>query len=371
MFKIKKQIRILYLSSALWNLSITGAWVAILAARGFSLVQIGLAETVFHITSLIFEIPSGVLADVIGRKKMLILSNLSIIIANLVMVMSTGFTGVCISFVFNALGWNLASGSGDALAYDSMKLAGVEKKYEKYSSDQTIIYRITTAVSTLCAGIALLLGYRIAYLISVINHLIALFFTFALVEVEHADEEENPGPKEQMTMKTVLRKMLACFRESLRFFQCNRRAGIMMFSNSVVGAFDILLLFFLQSKLREASLPDMWLGVALFVMEVGGIVGARVILKAKKVRYVTVFAVCALVVLSGIMLEHTGLIPFMVAGGFLSAAADDALQVRTDARLQDSFSSAQRATLISIASFTFSVVMIVLSPLAGWFFTFW
>ena len=371
MFIIKKQIRILYLSSAHWNLSITGAWVAILAARGFSLVQIGLAESVFHITSLLFEIPSGVLADVIGRKKMLILSNLSTIIANLVMVMSAGFTGVCISFVFNALGWNLSSGSGDALAYDSLKLVSEEKRYEGYASNQVIIYRITTAVSTLCAGIALLLGYRIAYLISVVNHLIALFFTFALVEVEHTDEEEKPGPKEKMTIKTVLGKMLACFGESLRFLRDHRRVSIMMFSNSFVGAFDILLLFFLQSKLRDASLPDMWLGVALFVMEVGGILGARVILKAKKVRYAVIFTVCTVVVLSGVLLEHTGAIPFMVLGGFLSAAADDALQVRTDARLQDSFSSAQRATLISIESFTFSAVMIVLSPLAGWFFSIW
>lgn len=68
MFNIRKQITRLYLSSVLGNLSLTGAWVAILSARGYSLVEIGIAETVFHITSLLFEIPSGVLADVFGRK---------------------------------------------------------------------------------------------------------------------------------------------------------------------------------------------------------------------------------------------------------------------------------------------------------------
>ena len=68
MFDIQKQLRKLYSSSVLGNLSLTGAWVAILAARGFTLVEIGIVETVFHITSLVFEIPSGVLADVFGRK---------------------------------------------------------------------------------------------------------------------------------------------------------------------------------------------------------------------------------------------------------------------------------------------------------------
>ena len=44
MFKIKNQIRSLYASSILGNLSLTGAWVAILASRGFSLVEIGLGK---------------------------------------------------------------------------------------------------------------------------------------------------------------------------------------------------------------------------------------------------------------------------------------------------------------------------------------
>ena len=39
--------------------------------------------------------------------------------------------------------------------------------------------------------------------------------------------------------------------------------------------------------------------------------------------------------------------------------------------LQDMFPSEQRATLTSIESFSFSVIMIVLSPLAGFFFSFW
>ena len=66
-----------------------------------------------------------------------------------------------------------------------------------------------------------------------------------------------------------------------------------------------------------------------------------------------------------------GIVALMVLGGFISSMADDAIQIRTDARLQDMFPSRQRATLISVSSFTFSVVMIILSPLAGYFFTVW
>lgn len=88
MFNIKKQLSKLYSASVLGNLSLTGAWVAILSARGYSLVEIGIAETVFHITSLIFEIPSGVFADVFGRKKMLIVSTIMQMLGNIIMIFS-------------------------------------------------------------------------------------------------------------------------------------------------------------------------------------------------------------------------------------------------------------------------------------------
>ncbi len=387
MLKIRKQINLLYVTSILGNLSITGAWVAILAARGFSLVEIGLAETVFHITSLIFEIPSGILADIYGRKKMLLVSHIMAMIGNMIMVFSDGLGLVCLSFVFHALTYNFASGSGDALAYDSLKSVNQEERYEKYFSNQTIIYRIGTAVSTLCAGAALFMGYQLAYFISALTHVVTFWFTCGLVEVktEEARQFKNGKEKEKTLLQDtnreykkdkniffcILKELVQYFIDSLLFLKNNIQATKLMFANSCVGAVDILLLFFLQAKLSLAGLPDWGLGIALFLMEMGGIAGAKLILKAKRVQYKVIFVFCTVIVVLGVCLEHSGMIPVMVLGGFLSAMADDALQIRTDARLQDMFPSKQRATLLSISSFTFSVIMIVLSPLAGYFFSIW
>ena len=55
----------------------------------------------------------------------------------------------------------------------------------------------------------------------------------------------------------------------------------------------------------------------------------------------------------------------MIIGGFIGNLFDDMLQVRTDALLNERFPSAQRATLISAASLTFSLIMILMSPLMG------
>ena len=362
MLNLKKQIRTLYITGVLGNLSLTGAWVVILAARGFSLVQIGFAETMFHITSLICEIPSGMLADMYGRKKMLVLGNLMAITGDLVMFLSKDFGLVLLSMPFHAMAYNFASGSGEALAYDSMKMEGKQEGYEKYVSNQSIIYRIASGISTLAAGLALYLGYRRSYMISALMGLVTLCFTLTLFEIKG---------KEERTHSSLLKEIISFFIDSIKFLYHNSKAAKLMFLNSFVGAVDILLLFFLQSKLRDAGLSNWILGPALFIIELGGIVGAKLILKAKKARYVSVFIICTIGVLTGVLLEHTGTAAFMVIGGFISAMSDDAIQIRTDAKLADMFPSEQRATLISISSFTFSVIMIVLSPLAGYFFSIW
>ena len=365
MFRIKNQIRKLYASSILGNLSLTGAWVAILAARGFSLVEIGLAETCYHIASLLTEIPSGTLADVYGRKRMLILSAVVHLLASTVMILSHGLFMVCLAIALYAVCDSFASGSGDALAFDSMKSVGEEGKYDQYVSNQLLIYRLFGGISTLCAGFALIIGYRLAYATGIATCLLQLAVLSTLKEIR-LDETATKA-----AALSGWQALLDCFRDSFLFLKKETKAFLLMLTNSLVGAADILLLFFLQAKLPAAGIPGEWLGPALFLMEIGGIIGAKLILKFNRQSYRTVFWIALGLVLSGIILEHTGISLLMTAGGFIAAFADDALQVRTNTRLQNMFPSEQRATLISIESFTFSVIMIVLSPLAGWFFSVW
>ena len=364
MLKIEKQLSKLYASSVLGNLSLTGAWVAILAARGYSLVEIGIAETVFHIVSLMFEIPSGVMADVFGRKKMLVVSTVMGMISDVVMILSGGLFTVCLSIAFRALCYNFSSGSCDALAYDSLKWVGKEIGFERYESNQFVIYRLCSGISTLCAGFALTIGHRLAYGTSLITGTIQIIILLSLHEIRAEHRGVN-------TADRVTGQIIACVKETLVFLKNMRSCMGYMLCNSLVGALDVLLLFFLQAKLPECGISNAALGFALLFMEMGGIAGSKLILKAKRIRYRWIFAFTTALVLAGIVMEHSGVCWLMVPGGFVAAAADDALQVRTNAVLQDMFPSEQRATLTSVESFCFSVIMIALSPLAGFFFTYW
>lgn len=59
----------------------------------------------------------------------------------------------------------------------------------------------------------------------------------------------------------------------------------------------------------------------------------------------------------------------MCIGGFATSLFDDLVQIRSDVLLNTMIPSEQRATLVSVSSFRFSIIMIVLSPLVGWMFS--
>ena len=95
---IKKQLNLLYISNFLFNIPIAGAaWVLLLVSDGYSLIQVGIAETVFHIVSLLAEIPSGMFADVMGRKKSLIVSCFMTMLSAAVRGFIPGFGAVCVA----------------------------------------------------------------------------------------------------------------------------------------------------------------------------------------------------------------------------------------------------------------------------------
>ena len=362
-FNIKTQINKLYTMTSVGYFRIAGAsWVALLAVQGFSVFEIGVLESIFHIVSFCFEIPSGVVADVFGRKRTLIYSQAMMLLSAILMIISTGFATTALAIGCSALGYNLASGTREALAYDSLKTAGREQEYNKYASTEMVIYRITNSTATLCAGLALWLGYQKAYAVDIVFSGVALAIAFTLKEIV-IDEDHGSDNNSRTKIKKELE---AVIKESWAFLTANKKARRIMIVNSLIGAVSTLVLFFLQAKLPLAGLNSTLLGPALFVMGLGAAVGARVVAYFPDSRYRSILTASGIGVLFAFGMTFTGKPGLMILGGFVGAFADDFLEVRTDVILNEMIPSKQRATLISVNSFLFSMVMIVLSTWMGW-----
>lgn len=358
---INRQLGLLYISNFMFNISIAGAaWVLLLVSDGYSLVRVGFAETVFHITSLIAEIPSGMFADVFGRKKSLILSCVMSMLSALVRGFVPGFAAVCVSVGFSALSYNFISGSDSAIAYDTLLEAGQTDRYDRYISTQTAVYRISNGIATLFAGAAVIMGNRNAQILSLA--ISAVNMVFLLFLRENKVILKKAGDSLGKRIKDV-------YKGSFSFLKGNKKVAGLIFRNALVGGIDVLLLFFLQAKLPMTGIPDWTLGPLLFIMSIGGILGALAARKVKKVTLGKLFIFCITLALLGLISEFTGVWYLMTAGGFFTAFADDLIQIRSDIALNRMVPAEQRATLISVNSFCFSVLMIFMSPLAGFIFS--
>lgn len=355
MFKIKQQLRGLYAVTAISSLQIAGAsWVALLAARGFSLAQIGLAEGVFHLTSFLFEVPSGVIADVFGRRRSMVASQCMFAAASAAMLLSRSMAGVCAAMVLSALGYNFASGSREALAYESLRQCGQEAEYERYAANDATLWRAGTALATLCAGFALWLGPREAYGADLVLALLGLWPALRLRE-----------PVQESAAGSTARRIGAAVRQSADFLLRSPRALRLMLCDAAVGSVATMLLFLLQARLPALGLPDAWLGPALFLLSLSGTLGAQAARFFGRLRYRRLALLCAGCVLAGSLLAAAPWLPVVFAGGFLAGALDNLLDVRTDVALNEMVPSGQRATLVSVSSLVFSLVMLAAAPLMG------
>lgn len=360
-FNIKEQVNRLLAVTAVGSFKIAGAsWVALLAIRGFSILEIGVLESIFHVVSCVFEIPSGVLADAIGRKKTFVMSHVVAFFACVLMVFSKTYITTAVAIGISALSYNLASGTREAMAYDSLKAAGKVDEYDKFASTEMMLYRVSSATATLLAGAALWLGYKRAYIIDAVVCIFAIVITFGLVEIDFTDDvSENEK-------QSITERFKSIVSESYVFLRNNRKARWIMILNSFIGAIAVLVLFFLQAKLPLAGLSDVLFGPALFIMGMGAALGSKVVERFTKSRYRNIVLFSCFAVTFALATTFQTNPYVMVVGGFVGAFADDFVEVRTDILLNDMIPSEQRATLISVNSFMFSIIMIVMSTLLGW-----
>src|SRR5215204_5062761 len=98
------------------------AYALVLVGRGLSLLEISTIETVVIATLFLAEVPTGVLADRVGRKGSVVLSTLFLMLGELIFAFSSQYWQYLIIAVCTGLGFAFSSGAAESLIYDSLPL---------------------------------------------------------------------------------------------------------------------------------------------------------------------------------------------------------------------------------------------------------
>ena len=117
---------------------------------GLSLEQFGILNAVWAATIVLCEVPSGSLADTIGRRNLLIATGLCMVVEmGVLLAAPVGggdwlFVFFLVNRVVSGFAEAAASGADEALAYDSLKAAGREDRWghvlERVQRDTSIAF---------------------------------------------------------------------------------------------------------------------------------------------------------------------------------------------------------------------------------------
>ena len=358
---IKKQLRKLYLYELISGFQIVDAvWVVFLLQRGFSIAQVGIAEGVFHVVSMCCEIPSGMVADLIGRKRTLVLSGLVSAAGSLCMVLINAFPMILVAMGLNALSYNLVSGSREALTYDSLLEAGAQEEYLRVSAIQEKLYLFVFAAANLFSVVTVSLGYEKGYLISMVQGICCSIVALRLWE---PGRENTKQQEKNRNWTRILKKHVI---ESGRFFVTHGFAARRMLISGVAAAGYYIVFMLLQQHLVEQGLQAKWIGIPLLLISFGGMAGASLGEKTGKVKIKFLLLVGG--VLEGVLIVFSGMpaLPGCVLAAAFAHGISEMLAIRIGDENQKVFSSEVRATMVSVESMVYSVVMVVLSPVVGW-----
>ncbi len=255
-----RNIPLMYIASVMSGMVFFAPILALYLEESlFTVTNIAIVFSVKAFALALFEIPTGAIADLFGRKNAKILAYFFHIMA-IVFLYIGGTIEMFIAYgVLSAFGRSLSSGTNDALIYDTLKEEGKEKYYKKVIGIYHALWPMGASMAGIIGGYLAKVSLELPVAITFIPLVIALTLAFFLKEPEYEKE----------THKNIFRQMTA----SLKTVVKSRQLIIIFFGSLLITAvgeaFHVLRPLFLQFK----EIPVEYFGYVFAVIFALGSIG--------------------------------------------------------------------------------------------------
>ena len=188
---LKSNIWKFYLITSLGIRFITPIRIIYLISFGLSFAQIGMMELAAAIVIVLLEIPSGIFADIVGRK----VSRLIAYILSIVAFSLLSFGSTASLFI---LGWALSgaadafeSGAQNALIFDTLKELNREKDYLKIKSHFLLINTFAIIVGSILGAKLYLIDHRLPWYLITATIIISTLIFCTIKEPSRVRKSQN------------------------------------------------------------------------------------------------------------------------------------------------------------------------------------
>lgn len=182
-------------------------------SHGAVIETLSLFVGLFSFSVILAELPSGIFADLFGRKNTFLLSHVWMLCSYFMMVFSRGPLFLAAACVFFGFGKAFASGSLDALAIEEYMKKNGKEGLSEINSQMLLLGAVGLAAGALCGGILGSVGERYTFLIASIIILESWILVFSGVFVKEEKRNRN-GTKQNVTVKDQIIMMYDTVRRS-------------------------------------------------------------------------------------------------------------------------------------------------------------
>ncbi|BCZ44643.1 MFS transporter [Clostridium gelidum] len=360
--KLKRNISVSYVYNFLLQLNITSAiWVLYLAFRGMSLVEIGLLESVYHITGVLFELPTGVIADVYGKKFSVIIGRIVSVISCILMIISDSFLGFAIAFCLSAASMNLNSGAAEALVYDSLKELGEEEKYKKIWGNLAFVMSIAQGLAVLLGGILADIKFLYAYILGTILQIGALIAAYSFSEPPIHKEKAKDKEEEKQQGNLIVNQLVT----SIKVLKARRMVLYLILFSALVASVQTTVYFYSQKYFSDMGYSKTAIAIICTLSSLVDAISSKYAYRIEKllklkgtligIALVNLFSLMGLALIKNLSIVF--FLVISISGGVGFIIFSDYINKRIP--------SEYRATILSFDSLCFSAFMIFVFPLFG------
>ena len=358
--KLENNIGIDYIYCFIKNFDISSSiWVLYMVFKGMSLWQIGVVEGIYHLTSLFFEVPTGALADLLGRKKTILIGRICSAVSSLLCLFGNDMWYFAIAFAISAIGQNMNSGSEEALVFDSMKQTGQEDRYIKVNSRLNVIIEIAQGGATVLGGMIAEYSFTWCYIISVIVAILALLPAVIFTEPVLIDNSDT------QSQSNVITKVKEHFVISWQIIYRETGLRKILFYYPMVFTFHTVVFFYGQEFFSILGMNKIEISMIMLFASLISILGAMsserlLSVLGSKAKYMA----SAFMGIGIIAMSRHNLILSILAFGVINYTNSILYPIQS-LEINKLIPSQQRATILSVNSMLFSVLMVILFPICG------
>ena len=217
---------------------------------GISLLQVQILQSWFSIWVFILEVPTGAVADKIGRKHSLMLGSATIALATIIYGSFPSFTIFLIAELLFALGYALNSGADQALLYDTIKSQGREAESKKIMGRADAIMLSGMMIAApIGSVISSYLGLNAPQYMTAIPMLIASALAWSI-----------PEPKIHSDSQTT--HYLDIIKQGFHEMRRNAIIKTLAFDSVVVSSAAYFVVWFYQPFMKDLGIPIIYFGLA-------------------------------------------------------------------------------------------------------------